>query len=77
MVISEHLAFPCYVANLLGAGQNEIGSLKRSQSLFDANINLKKKKISQAEKGVGRAVSHELSSLVYILICKRYSLTPA
>lgn len=42
MVISEHLAFPCYVANLLGAGQNEIGSLKRSQILFDANINLKK-----------------------------------
>lgn len=53
MVISEHLAFPCYVANLLGAGQNETGSLKRSQSLFDANINLKKKIPSR--KGGGQS----------------------
>lgn len=42
MVISEHLAFPCYVANLLDAGKYEVGSLKGSWIIFDANINLKK-----------------------------------
>lgn len=42
MVISEHLALPCYVANLLDAGKYEIGSLKGSRIIFDANINLKK-----------------------------------
>ena len=42
MAISEHLAFPCYVASLLDAGKYEIGSLKGSRIIFDANINLKK-----------------------------------
>lgn len=42
MVISEHLAFLCYVANLLDAGKYEIGYLEGSQIIFSANINLKK-----------------------------------
>lgn len=52
LAISEHLAFPCYVANLLDAGKYEIGSLKRPWIISDANINLKKKnKKQQTEKG--------------------------
>lgn len=73
IVISEHLAFACYVAYLLDAGKYEIGSLKGSRIIFDVNIYLKK---LWTEKGVCSTVSHELSRLVYILICKRYSLTP-
>lgn len=78
LAISEHLAFPCYVANLLDAGKYEIGSLKRPWIISDANINLKKKNLKKNpnRKGVGRTISYELSRLVYILICKRYSLTP-
>lgn len=75
LAISEHLAFPCYLANLLDAGKYEIGSLKGSWIISDANINLEKNN-NPNRKGVGRAISHELSRLVYILIYKRYSLTP-
>lgn len=50
MVILEHLAFPCYVANLLDAGKYEIGSLKGFQIIFDANINLKKSQQNKNRK---------------------------
>lgn len=76
MVISEHLAFPCYVANLLDAGKYEIGSLKGFQIIFDANINLKKSQQNKNRKRVCRAAARELPRLVYILVCQRYSLTP-
>lgn len=49
LAILEHLAFPCYVANLLDAGKYEIGSSKGSWIISDANINLKKK--TQTERG--------------------------
>lgn len=51
LAISEHLAFPCYVANLLDAGKYEIGSLKGLWIISDANINLKKTHPKQKRGG--------------------------
>lgn len=51
VVISEQLAFLCYVVGLLDAGTHQIGSLKGSQIILDANLNLKNKQKNRERGG--------------------------
>lgn len=51
VVISEQLAFLCYVVGLLDAGTHQIESLKGSQIILDANLNLKNKQKSRERGG--------------------------